>query len=107
MRLRDNLPSIDEQTGFGNSQHFEFRCVLQIHALGPLQEEKVLQGITAKGQQAELDSWGVVPGVLREVWPAKERDRSDGGEQIVHQGEVQHFLRGDQGDLALPAGDRL
>ena len=45
--------------------------------------------------------------MLGEVWPAKERDRPDGGEQIVHQGEVEHLLGGDQGDLALPTCDRF
>src|SRR5207302_10064398 len=70
--LGNKLVIVEDETGFGNGQHGKFRGILQIHAFGPLQVEKLLQGMFAKGQQGQLHPWRIVLRALGKVGMAKE-----------------------------------
>ena len=40
-----------------------------------------------------------------QIWPGQMRRRTDRGEHVLHEREVQHLLGGDVGDRVAPAGD--
>ncbi len=90
--LGNNLVIVEADTGFGSSQHRKVRSILQIHSFGALQVEKMLQGMFAKRQQGQLDPRRIVLRALGEVGMAQVGIGPDGGQQVAHQGEVQHLL---------------
>src|SRR5215469_7130366 len=104
--LGHNLLIVEAESGFGKSQRSKFRGIFQIHPLGPLQVEKMLQGMVAKGQQGQLDTWRIVLRALGEVGMAEVGMGPDGGQQVAHQGEMQHLLGSNERNNLLPAFDR-
>src|SRR5437868_4916780 len=105
--LGNNLVIVEGETGFGNGQHCKFRGIFQIHAFGPLQVEKMLQGMFAKRQEGQLDPWRIVLRALGKVGMAQEGMGPNGGQQVAHQGQMQHLLGSNQRNHALPAFDRF
>ena len=81
--------------------------VVQVHALRALQEHEVLERGLAERQQRQVHAGRVVGGGMREVRPGQVRGAADGGQQVLHQGQVQHLLGGDVADVLAPALDRL
>ena len=81
--------------------------VVQVHALRSLQEHEVLERGLAERQQRQVHAGRVVGGGMREVRPGQVRGAADGGQQVLHQGQVQHLLGGDVADVLAPALDRL
>ena len=80
--------------------------VLEVHALGALEEHEMAQRLIAERQQGQVHARRVVAGGLREVRPGQVRGRADGGQQVLHQRQVQHLLGGHVGDLLAPFSDR-
>ena len=103
--LGHNLVIVEGETGFGNGQHRKFRGIFQIHAFGPLQVEKMLQGMFAKRQEGQLDPWRIVLRALGKVGMAQEGMGPNGGQQVAHQGQMQHLLGSHQRNHALPPFD--
>jgi hypothetical protein len=81
--------------------------VLEVHALGALEEHEVAQRLLAERHQRQVHAGRVVAGGLREVRPGQVRGRTGGGQQVLHQRQVQHLLRADMEDVLAPALDRL
>src|SRR6266571_2653706 len=81
--------------------------VLEVHALRALKEHEVAQRLLAERQQGQVHAGRVVAGGLREVRPGQVRGRAGGGQQVLHQRQVQHLLRADVEDVLAPALDRL
>jgi hypothetical protein len=77
--------------------------VVGVHALRALQEHEVLQRGLTERQQRQVQAGRVVAGWVREVRPGQVRGAADGGQQVLHQGQVQHLLRGDVADVLAPA----
>ena len=77
--------------------------VVQRHPLGALKEHEVPQRLLAERQQRQVNAGRVVAGGLREVRPGQVRRGADRGQQVLHQGQVQHLLGGDVHDLLAPA----
>ncbi len=103
--LGNNLVIVEGETGFGNGQRCKFRGIFQVHAFGPLQVEKMLQGMFAKGQQGQLDPWRIVLRALGKVGMAEVWMGPNGGQQVAHQGQMQHLLGSNQSNNALPPFD--
>jgi hypothetical protein len=66
----------------------------------------VAQRGLAERHQRELDAGRVVASLQREVRPPHARRGTDRGQEVVHEREVQHLLRGDLEDRRPPATDR-
>ena len=64
------------------------------------------QCLLAERQQRQLDPRRVVIGGLRQVRPGQVRGSADRGQQVVHQGQVQHLLGRHVRDLLAPSGHR-
>ena len=105
--LGNDLVIVEGEIGFGNGQHGKFRGIFQLHSFGPLQVEKMLQGMFAKRQEGQLDPWRIVLRALGKVGMAQEGMGPNGGQQVAHQGQMQHLLGSNQRHHALPAFDRF
>ena len=105
--LGNNLVIVKGETGFSNGQHCKVRAIFQIHAFGSLQVEKMLQGMFSKRQQSQLDPWRIVLRALGKVGMAQEWMGPNGGQQVAHQGEMQHLLGSNERNNALPPFDRF
>jgi hypothetical protein len=79
----------------------------EVHALRALEEHEVPQRRLTERQQGQVHAGRVVGGGLREVPPGQVRGRADGGQQVLHQRQVQHLLGGDVRDVLAPALRRL
>ena len=67
----------------------------------------MLQGMFAKRQQGQLDPWRIVLRALGKVGMAEVWMGPNGGQQVAHQGQMQHLLGSNQRHHALPAFDRF
>ena len=77
--------------------------VVQVHALRAFQEHEVPQRLLAERQQRQLHPCRVVAGGRGQVRPGQVRRGADGRQQVLHQRQVQHLLRGHVRDLLAPA----
>ncbi len=73
-----------------------------VHALRSLEVGEVAQGDLAEGHQHQLDLRRERARRDREVRAAQVRRGAHGGEQVLHQREVQHLLLGDVDELVAP-----
>src|SRR5438874_2224115 len=105
--LGNDLAIVEGGTGVGNGQHCKFRGIFQIHAFRSLQVEKMLQGMFSKRQQSQLDPWRIVLRALGKVGMAQEGMGPNGGQQVAHQGEMQHLLGRNERNNTLPPFDRF
>ena len=78
-------------------------AVVQVHALGTLEEHEVPQRLLPERQQGQVHPGGIVTGRVGKVRPGQVRRGTDRGQQVLHQRQVQHFLRGDVRDDLAPA----
>ena len=67
----------------------------------------MLQGMFSKRQQGQLDPWRIVLRALGKVGMAKEWMGPNGGQQVAHQGQMQHLLGSNARNHALPPFDRF
>ena len=81
--------------------------VLEVHALRALKEHEVAQRLVAERDQGQVHARGIVAGGVREVRPGQVRGAADGGQQVLHQRQVQHLLGGHVRDLLAPSADGL
>ncbi len=78
-------------------------AVVQVHALGPLEEHEMPQRLLPERQQGQVNSCGIVARRVREVRPGQVRGGANRGQQVLHQRQMQHLLRGDVRDDRAPA----
>jgi hypothetical protein len=79
--------------------------VLEVHALRALEEHEVAQRLFAERHQGQVHARGVMAGGVGEVRPGHVRGSADGGQQVLHQRQVQHLLGGHVRDLLAPSLD--
>ena len=77
--------------------------VVQVHAFRALQEHEVPQRLLAEWQQCQLDAGRVVRSRSGQVRPDQVRRGANGGQHVLHEGQVQHLLGGDMRHLLPPA----
>ena len=108
LAARDDVAVLHGWHGRGRSllERGHARGVLDVHALGALEEHEVAQRLLAERQQRQVHARRVVAGGLREVRPGQVRGGADGGQQVLHQRQVQHLLGGHVGYLLAPILDR-
>ena len=104
---REVLPARHDVAGHHVRHRAAERCepvaVVQVHALGTLEEHEVPQRLLPERQQRQVNPGGIVAGRVGEVRPGQVRRGADRGQQVLHQRQVQHFLRGDVRDDLAPA----
>ena len=105
LAARDDLAVLHGRRGAAVRDHPG--GVLDVHALRAFEVHEVPQRLVAERHQRQVHAGRVVAGGLREVRPGQVRGRADGGQQVLHQRQVQHLLRGHVGDLLAPSSDGL
>ena len=79
---------------------------VQLHALGPLQEDEVPERRRPERHECQVHPGGIVVRGCREVRTREVRSRSDRRQQVVHEREVEHLLGRHVRDRGPPAVDR-
>ena len=105
LAARDDLAVLHGRGGAAERGHPG--RVLDVHALRALEEHEMAQRRLAERQQRQVHAGRVVAGGLREVRPGQVGGRADGGQQVLHQRQVQHLLGGHVRDLLAPSLDGL
>ena len=100
---RDFLGSHDRDRVFDRGQPLG---IVQIHALGPLEEQEVAKCLLTERKQLEADSARIVPGWLGQVGPRQMRAYPDGRQQVAGDGQMKHLLLGNHEDRGSPPLDR-
>ena len=80
--------------------------VLQLHALGALEEQEVAQRPFAEGHECELHARRVALRLVRHVRPGDVGGRSDCREEVVDERPVQHLLGSNAEDGGTPTLER-
>ena len=66
---------------------------------------KCCRARSPNGTQCQAHARGIVVRRCGQIWPGQMRRRTNRGEHVLHEREVQHLLGGDVGDRLSPAGD--
>ena len=99
--------SVSAMIGSAGPDGIEPLGVVELHALGPLEEEEVAQRPLTERHEGELHPGRVALGLVRHVRAGDVRRRPHGGEEVVDQRPVQHLLRGDAEHHRAPPLDGL
>ena len=92
--------------GGGPLEGLEPLGVLDVHALGPLEEREVAERRLAEREQLDADARRVGVGRHREVGAGEARRRADRRQQVLDEREVEHLLGADLEQRLAPALDR-
>ena len=95
-------PALGHRAVIFGGRH-ELLAVPQVVALGPLEENEMIEHGAREAGQFDDHAGRMIAGRDRKVRPRKMRCGADRDEQIARQRQVGHLLDGDRGDRAGPA----
>ena len=81
--------------------------ILDIHAFRPFQEGEMVKRGLVERDELDPHTGGVGVGGHREVRTSEARRGADGGQQVLHQREMEHLLLADLEERRAPAPDRV
>src|ERR1051326_7989375 len=85
----------------------ESRAIEHLDPFRPLDVDEVVDGCCAEWREANYHVCRKPPGMYRKLRPPQMWRGAGGSEDVVHEGEMQHFLERHLAQGAPPAFDRL